>query len=103
MTVSVLVEGILKDELVDEFVQICKGAYSVTRAYDGCQSITLNLNVDNRNNFVMTEVWDSKEHYAKYGSSQKSIWLYRCTHNFLSLGVETQTKLFKLHEPNNHA
>jgi quinol monooxygenase YgiN len=22
--------------------------------------------VDNRNNFVMTEVWDSKEHYAKY-------------------------------------
>ena len=66
MTVSVLVEGILKDELVDEFVQICKGAYSVTRAYDGCQSITLNLNVDNRNNFVMTEVWDSKEHYEKY-------------------------------------
>ena len=66
MTVSVLVEGILKDELVDDFVQICKGAYSVTRAYDGCQSITLNLNVDNRNNFVMTEVWDSKEHYEKY-------------------------------------
>ena len=66
MTVSVLVEGVLKDELVDDFVQICKGAYSVTRAYDGCQSITLNLNVDNRNNFVMTEVWDSKEHYEKY-------------------------------------
>ena len=66
MTVSVLVEGILKDELVDDFVQICKGAYSVTLAYDGCQSITLNLNVDNRNNFVMTEVWDSKEHYEKY-------------------------------------
>ena len=33
MTVSVLVEGILKDELVDDFVQICKGAYSVCLLY----------------------------------------------------------------------
>ena len=66
MSVSVLLEGVLKDGLVDEFVKICKGAYPVTRAYDGCQGISLTLNVDNKRNFVMTELWDSKEPYEKY-------------------------------------
>ncbi len=66
MTVSVLLEGVLKEGLVDEFVDICKGAYPVTRAYDGCKGINLTLNVDNSRNFVMTETWDSKEHYEKY-------------------------------------
>jgi len=66
MSVSVLLEGVLKEGLVDEFIQICKGAYPVTRAYDGCQGINLTLNVDNQKNYVMTEIWDSKEHYEKY-------------------------------------
>ena len=51
MSVSVLVEGILKEGLVDEFVEICTGAYPVTRAYDGCQGIKLTLNIDNRQLF----------------------------------------------------
>ena len=51
MTVSVLLEGELKDGLVNEFVEICRGAYPVTRAYDGCQGINLTLNVENKNNF----------------------------------------------------
>ena len=66
MSVSVLLEGVLKEGLVDEFVEICKGAYPVTRAYDGCKGINLTLNVDDSRNFVMTETWDSKEHYEKY-------------------------------------
>ena len=66
MPVSVLLEGVLKEGLVDEFVEICKGAYPVTRAYDGCQGINLTLNVDDPKNYVMTEVWDSKEHYQQY-------------------------------------
>jgi quinol monooxygenase YgiN len=66
MTVSVLLEGVLKEGLVDEFTQICEGAFQVTRAYDGCQGINLTLNVENQNNYVLTEVWDSKEHYEKY-------------------------------------
>ena len=66
MSVSVLLEGVLKEGLVDEFVEICKGAYPVTRANDGCKGINLTLNVDNARNFVMTETWDSKEHYEKY-------------------------------------
>ena len=32
----------------------------------GCQGINLTLNVDDPKNYVMTEVWDSKEHYEKY-------------------------------------
>ena len=42
-------------------LSICKGAFQVTRAYDGCQGINLTLNVENQNNYVLTEVWDSKE------------------------------------------
>ena len=66
MPVSVLLEGVLKEGLVDEFVEICKGAYPVTRAYDGCQGINLTLDVDDPKNYVMTEIWDSKEHYEQY-------------------------------------
>ena len=66
MDVSVLLEGVLKEGLVDEFVEICKGAYPVTRAYDGCQGINLTFNVDDPKNYVMTEVGDSKEHFEQY-------------------------------------
>ena len=66
MPVSVLLEGVLKEGLVDEFVEICKSAYPVTRAYDGCQGINMTLNFDDPKNYVMTEIWDSKEHYEQY-------------------------------------
>ena len=66
MTVSVLLEGVLKEGQVEKFTELCKKAYKVTRAYDGCQGINLTFNVENNNNFVMTETWESKEHYEKY-------------------------------------
>ena len=66
MTVSVLLEGVLKEGQVEMFTELCKEAYKVTRAYDGCQGINLTFNVENNNNFVMTETWESKEHYEKY-------------------------------------
>ena len=66
MTVSVLLEGVLKEGQVDEFVDKCTELYKVTRAYDGCHGINLTVNVENKNNFVMTETWESKEHYEKY-------------------------------------
>ena len=66
MTVSVLLEGVLKEGQVEKFTELCKKAYKVTRAYDGCQGINLTLNVENNNNFVMTETWESKEHYERY-------------------------------------
>ena len=66
MTVSVLLEGVLKEGEVENFTELCREAYKVTRAYDGCLGINLTLNVENKNNFVMTETWVSKEHYEKY-------------------------------------
>jgi len=66
MTVSVLLEGTLKEGLADQFEEICTDAFKVTRAFDGCQNINLTFNVENKNNYVLTEVWDSKEHYEKY-------------------------------------
>ena len=50
----------------DRFEEICTGAFKVTRAFDGCQNINLTFNVENKHNYVLTEVWDSKEHYEKY-------------------------------------
>ena len=66
MSVSVLLSGKLKDGLVDQFTEICTEAFQVTRAFDGCQKINLTFNVEETNKFVLTEVWDSKEHYEKY-------------------------------------
>ena len=66
MTVSVLLEGVLKEGEVEGFIELASEAYKVTRAYDGCHGINLTLNVENRNNFVMTETWETKEHYEKY-------------------------------------
>ena len=66
MSVSVLLSGTLKDGLVEKFKEICAGAFHVTRAFDGCQNINLTLNVENPHKYVLTEVWDSKEHYEKY-------------------------------------
>ena len=66
MAVSVLLSGTLKDGLVDQFSGICTEAFHVTRAFDGCQNINLTLHVEDPNKFVLTEVWDSKEHYEKY-------------------------------------
>ena len=51
MTVSVLLEGVLKEGQVEKFTELCKKAYKVTRAYDGCQGINLTFNVENNNNF----------------------------------------------------
>ena len=66
MAVSVLLSGTLKDGLVDQFSEICTEAFHVTRAFDGCQNINLTLHVEDPHKFVLTEVWDSKEHYEKY-------------------------------------
>jgi quinol monooxygenase YgiN len=66
MSVSVLLSGTLKDGLVEKLTEICSEAFHVTRAIDGCQNINLTLNVENPHKYVLTEVWDLKEHYEKY-------------------------------------
>ena len=54
MAVSVLLSGTLKDGLVDQFSGICKEAFHVTRAYDGCQNINITLHVEDTHKFVLT-------------------------------------------------
>ena len=66
MTVSVILEGTLKDGERENFTGICTEAFKVTRAYDGCHGIDLTFNTENSNNWVFTEVWETKEHYEKY-------------------------------------
>ena len=63
MTVSVILEGTLKEGERDGFTAICTEAFKATRAFDGCQGIDLTYNTESPNNWIFTEVWDSKEHY----------------------------------------
>ena len=41
MTVSVLFEGNLNAGEVNNFTELCREAFKVTREYDGCHSIDL--------------------------------------------------------------
>ena len=66
MAVSVLLSGTLKDGMVDQFTQMCRDSLDSTRKSDGCQNINLTYHTKEPNKFVLTEVWDSKEHYEKY-------------------------------------
>ena len=58
MTVSVLFEGNLNADEVNNFTELCREAFKVTRAYDGCRSIDLTYNVEDTNNWVLTEIWE---------------------------------------------
>lgn len=66
MTVSVLFEGNLNPDEGNNFTKLCQEAFKVTRAYDGCNSIDLTYNLEDKSNWVLTEIWDSKEHYERY-------------------------------------
>ena len=46
MTVNVLIEGNLKDGERDGFTEICREAFKVTRAFDGCKHIDLVYNTE---------------------------------------------------------
>ena len=61
----VLLEIAAKPESVESLKDIFKVRLPETRAYEGCQSITVFLNDDGRT-FVGVEHWDSREHYDKY-------------------------------------
>ena len=66
MTASVLLEGFLKDGERDGFTALLTEKFKVTRTFDGFQTIDLTYNVEDPSNWVITELWDSKEEYQKY-------------------------------------
>lgn len=66
MTVSVLLEGFLKGGERDGFTALLTDKFKVTKTFDGFQTIDLTYNVEDPSNWVITELWDSKEDYQKY-------------------------------------
>ena len=66
MTVNVLIEGSLKDGERDGFTDICREAFKVTRAFDGCKHIDLVYNTEDGNHWFFNETWESKAQYDKY-------------------------------------
>ena len=66
MAISILIEGTLNSESVTLFPKLCSEAFKTTRALDGCHNKNFTFNVENTNNFVLAEVWESKQHCQKY-------------------------------------
>ena len=66
MAVSVLLEGHLSEGARDGFIVLLTEKFKLTKTFDGFQTIDLTFNVEDPNNWVITESWDSKEDYEKY-------------------------------------
>ena len=50
----------------DELEALLREELHHTRAYDGCEGLTIHRNTDDPNNLVMVEYWETREHYEKY-------------------------------------
>ena len=66
MSVHVLLEVNVKPESVDDMNALMKEIMPDTRAYDGCEGITVQSNADDPSNVVILEQWQSREHHEKY-------------------------------------
>ena len=66
MTVSVLLEGHLIEGARDGLTALLTEKFKLTKTFNGFQKIDLTYNVEDANNWVITELWDSKEDYQKY-------------------------------------
>ena len=66
MSVSVLLEGRLKDGERDAFTALLTEKFRLTKTFDGFQAIDLTYNVEDPNNWVILELWNSREDYEKY-------------------------------------
>jgi len=66
MACTVLLEIRLKPEFVDGMAEGFKALFPDTRSYDGCIGLYASQNLDDPQNFVIVEVWESREKYEKY-------------------------------------
>ena len=67
MSVLVTLEANLKgDDEFAKFEQMGRDLLPDTRAYEGCEGITIHRNMDDPTNVVLVEHWTSREHYEKY-------------------------------------
>ena len=66
MSILVIFEFNAKPEHTKDITTFLRDGLFHTRGFDGCNSITIHENQDDRNNIVFVENWDSKEQYEKY-------------------------------------
>ena len=71
MSVTVIAEFQCQPGESDNFVELCRDAFPVTREYDGCESLLLSVDQEDENHFVMTEQWNSKDKHLKYIKSRE--------------------------------
>lgn len=62
--VTVIVEATVKDN--DAFDSLMRNILPDTRAYEGCEGITVQRNLDESSQIVLIEHWESRPHYDKY-------------------------------------
>jgi quinol monooxygenase YgiN len=66
MSVLFILELQIQPDHVERYLGQFPGVLPDTRAFDGCEGITVHQNQDDPGNVVLLERWASKEHHAKY-------------------------------------
>ena len=66
MAVLVLLDIKAKPESLEGLKALFREELGHTRAYDGCQGLTVHSNLADPNNLVLVESWESKAHYDQY-------------------------------------
>lgn len=66
MGVFIIVSGRTKSETQQLLQLKMKELFPETREYAGCQGVTMHVEQDDPQNFVLVEHWESKDHYEKY-------------------------------------
>lgn len=66
MTTKIIAEFNCADDNAETFLQMARELLQVTRGFEGCESIDISIDTDDRNHLVMTEKWTSKEDYQAY-------------------------------------
>ncbi|MGH9000287.1 MAG: putative quinol monooxygenase [Acidimicrobiia bacterium] len=66
MSVTVMFEFHVQGDKVSELKGVLKAILPDTRAYDGCQSVTVHQDQDEPTTLVVYETWASRPQYEKY-------------------------------------
>lgn len=66
MSITVILQLNIQPDHLENMQAGMKESTKATRAYDGCQSVTLHQSQDEPCTLVFIQQWDSREHYQKY-------------------------------------
>jgi quinol monooxygenase YgiN len=66
MSVHIIVDMNVKSGSLDQMTAFMRDNLGDTRAFDGCKSLMVQSNVDEPNNLIIVQQWQSRAHYDKY-------------------------------------